>query len=171
MMRKLIPPIAAGAALAVASPAAAQHAPVRAGHYNLHRENNASILAARIATINVRIEMLSERGAIGRDEARELRQQSRRLQGHLYGLSPREVSDLEVAIDRLERQVRFAADDARWGGHVFDRGDEDRFEADDGYRSESHAYSTERGRDHRDTFQRWDDPFDQWDEERDRNNN
>ena len=168
MMRKLIPLIAAGMALAIASPATAQNRPDNPER-NVHRDNSARMLAGRIASLNARIELLSESGAVGRDEARDLRQQSRRLQSHLYGLSAREVSDLEVAIDRLEREVRFAADDARWGGHAFDRGGEDRFEAEDRYESERQAYSPDRGLDHSDGFQRWDDPFDQWDDARDRN--
>src|SRR4051812_3209612 len=105
MFKSVVSLLVAAAALA-AVPAAAQvpppHRPARVppGHY---RDPLPPMLRARIASINLRIDMLREEGGIGSEEARELRQQSRRLHSRLHGLSARDTGDVEFAIDRLER--------------------------------------------------------------------
>jgi hypothetical protein len=163
MHKVLLCLVAAGAAL-TAAPAAAQGHPAAVRHVQ-HRDNLATVLRARLASINLRIEMLRERDALGGEEARELRQQSRSLEIRLHGISAREAGDAELAIARLESQVRLAADDARWGGHRFNRELSDR--RDDFASDEPNRYETRRDPDyeHFDRYvgspvDRWHDPFD-----------
>lgn len=161
-MRKfLLSLLAASAALAGAAAVAQGHAASSAVHY---RDNLATTLGARILSINTRIDMLRDRDAIGRDEGRGLREEARRLQLRLYGMSRREAGDVELGIDRLESQVRFATDDARWGGHAFNREAGDRFDESDRY--EGPRYEVDRPNYSRSgaytgsSVDRWHDPFD-----------
>ena len=154
-MRKLLfPLLAGGLAFAASAPAAAGHR--AAAPHRIHKsDNSATVLNLRMQSIELQIDILRDRGMIGREEARELQQQSRMLERRLYGLSPREVEDVEMGIDRLEDRVRLARDDGRIGGHLFDRGDNRRF--DDGDR-----YANDEDRYHRDDYRRADprgDPF------------
>jgi hypothetical protein len=156
----------AAAAVLASAPAAAQGrsatVPVRHGY---HSDPLANALGARLASINARIAMLRDRGALGSEEAEELRKQSRRLELRLYGLSRREAGDVELGIDRLESAVRFAADDARWGGHSFNRELNDRY--GDRARDEQNRYEARRDKDYENfdrytgsSVDRWHDPFD-----------
>lgn len=157
----LMPIVAGGAALAVASPTTAQHhaAPVSRGY---HRSSLEIALEARLQSIQTRIQLLSAEGLMNSEEARDLRQQSRSIERRLIGLNARDVSDVELAIGRLNDRVRFAADNGR-SLHVFDREDDERFHE---------QQSLERDR--RSAFQvdrhvappvdRWDDPFDRGNE-------
>ena len=158
-MRKLLLPIlAAGAALAVASPATA--APPAKSY---HRDNQASALELRLRSIEIQIDIMSDRGMMSREEARDLRQQSRRLEQRLNGMSRRDAADVEIAVDRLQALLRNAADGARLGDYASNRRSLGRFDDGDRYRSDEDYYG-------RDTYQRADprgDPFAIW-EERDR---
>ena len=149
--------LAAGVAIAMAAPAAAEHKAPQRTH---QRATSASVLNLRMQSIELQIDMLRDRGMIGRDEARELHRQSRVLEQRLYDLGAREVGDVELGIDRLEDRVRLARDDARIGGTIFDRGDFGRF--DDGGRDEFDADDYDR-----DSFSRADprgDPFERLEE-------
>jgi hypothetical protein len=157
------------AAVALAAvPAAAQKAPVpRAvpAHSNQQRVVE-TLLKARIANINARIDRLRYEGAIGSAEAQELLKQSRRLQGRLHGLGSRQVADVEFAIDRLESRVAFETDDARWASRERRRGLEGRLDAGDRYERFG-RYNANRNGDyeHFDRYtgssvDRWHDPFD-----------
>jgi len=166
MTRKLVLSfIVAGAALG-ASPASAQpHSATPAkGAHRIDRETLATLLKARLASLNARIDLLRDRDALGSAEADDLMKQSRRLQNRLHGLSAREAADVEGAMDRLERQVAFAMDDARWGGHAFNRGFNELHVERDRYKPH---YDVDRNDDYR-HFDRytgsgvdgWHDPFD-----------
>lgn len=158
-MRKLFLSIlAAGAALAVVAPAGA--APPAKTH---HRDNQASTLGLRLRSIEIQIDIMSDRQMVGREEARDLRQQARRLEQRLYGLSRREAADVELAVDRLQARLRSAADGARLGDTALSRPALGRFDDGDRYRRDEDYYD-------RDAYQRADprgDPFAIW-EERDR---
>jgi|SRR6185369_2816640 len=164
-MHKLTLSMVAVAALAfAAAPAAAQghSAPSARTH---QRGNLMTVLRTRLASINLRIAMLRERDALGSEEARELREQARRLEIRLNGISAREAGDAELAIARLENQVRLAADDARWGGHSFNRDLDDRLDPGDRY--ERFDRPTDRSGDYQhfdrytgSSVDRWHDPFD-----------
>jgi len=158
-VRKLLLSIlAASAALAVASPAVAAQ-PAK-GH---HREDQASTLGLRLRSIEIQIDIMSDWGMMSREEARDLRQQSRRLEQRLNGMSRREAADVEVAVDRLQALLRNAADGARLGDYASNRRSLGRFDDGDRYRRDEDYYG-------RDSYQRADprgDPFAIW-EERDR---
>ena len=158
-MRKLFLSIlAASAALAVASPAVAAQ-PAKAHH----REDQASTLGLRLRSIDIQIDIMSDRGMMSREEARDLRQQSHRLEQRLNGMSRREAADVEVAVDRLQALLRNAADGARLGDYASNRRSLGRFDDGDRYRRDEDYYG-------RDTYQRPDprgNPFAIW-EERDR---
>ena len=158
-MRKLILSIfAASAALAVAGPAAASP-PAKA----YHRDNLASVLGLRLRSIEIQIDIMSDRDMIGREEAGDLRQQSRRLEQRLYGLGSRGAAEVELAVDRLQAVLRSAADGARLGEYASSRRNLGRFDDGDRYREQEDYYD-------RDAYQRADprdDPFAIW-EERDR---
>ena len=118
-MRKLIISLAAaGTALGLASPAAAQYYPGQSYYggqpygygYNGYGYGNfgaARALQARIDRIEWQINRLGDwRGEHLRREAERL---ERRLNEHARnGLNPYEVQDISFRIDRLEQQVRYA---------------------------------------------------------------
>ncbi len=157
-------------AIAVASVAFFAAAPVQAQHRNAapqHRYSAASTLGLRMRSVELQIDILRDRGQIGRAEAEELHRQSRILERRLYGMTGREARDIELGIDRLENRVRFAADDARIGGHLFDReadrgrlDDEDRYERD----RSAYRYDRDRGHDAGADFRRWNDSTDRSDD-------
>jgi hypothetical protein len=160
--------VAAGAALAAAPAAAQGHPAPSAGrtHDVSQRDPTAIMLRARLASINLRIETLRRADALDSEEARELRNLSRRLEIQLYGLSRREAEDLKHRIGRLESRLRFAADDARWGGraskHELDRryGDPDPYERFDRYQADRSGHYRNFDRYTGSSVDRWHDPFD-----------
>ena len=158
-MRKLVLSIiAAGLALAAAAPAAAEQ-PSKTHH----RDREASTLQLRLRSIEIQIDIMSDRGMMSREEARDLRQQSRRLEQRLNGMSRRDAADVEIAVDRLQALLRNAADGARLGDYASNRRALGRFDDGDRYRSDDDYYG-------RDSYERADprgDPFAIW-EERDR---
>lgn len=126
-MRKLVLSLAAaGAALAVATPAAAQYYPQQYGYgsgygYNNYGYNNyggARSLQVRIDGIQRQIDNLRSRRLISRDEANGLRNESRELERRLYrsgryGLNYREAQDIQYRIARLEQHVQHELRDGR----------------------------------------------------------
>ena len=136
-------------------------APVAAAPARSHQPDHlASMLNLRLKSIELQIDILSDR-VIGREEARELRAEARRLEQRLYRSSEREAAALEPEVDRLQQHLRVASDDARLGIEASRRRDLGRF--DDGER-----YEPDRQSDYgRDTYQRADprgDPFAKWEE-------
>jgi hypothetical protein len=170
-MRKFVISLAAvGTALAFASPASAQYYPQQqpyggqqygynSGGYNQgYGQNYGGIgaLQGRINSIQAQIESLSARRILSRNEARDLRQESRNLERRLYeagrgGLNYREMQTIQVRIARLEQNVRRQANDGnRWGRGGYSNGyngqgygDLDRDGRDD-------RYEDDRGHDHDD---------------------
>jgi hypothetical protein len=164
-MRKFVISLAAaGTALAFASPASAQYYPQpqpygyggqQYGANYGYGQNYGGVraLQARINSIQAQIENLRARRAITRNEASDLRQESRGLERRLYeagrnGLNYREMQTIQYRIARLEQHVRHEATDGnRWGrggygygngynGQGYDRdrdGRDDRYENDRGY--------------------------------------
>jgi hypothetical protein len=161
MRRLVLSIIALGVAVACGPAAAEQKAPSPRPY---HRDSLASVLSLRLRSIDLQIDILSDRGMIGRDEVRDLREESQRLARRLYGLSGREARDLELAVDRLQANLRSAADVALIDGDAFNRRDLGRFDDGDRYARDFESY------DDRDSYYRSDprgDPFAIW-EERDR---
>lgn len=158
-MRKLILSIlAAGAASVIAPPVAAAPGPTAP-----HRDSRASTLGLRLRSIEIQIDIMADREIIGREEARELRQETRRLEQRLYGMSGRDAVDVEMGVDRLQALLRTAADGARFGETASNRRALGRFDDGERYRSDEDTYD-------RDSYERSDprgDPFAIW-EERDR---
>jgi hypothetical protein len=119
------------------------------------------MLGLRLRSIEVQIDILSDRQLIGHEEANDLRRQARRLEQRLYRSSEREVRDVEVAVQRLQEQLRFASADASLGGDFSRRRDLGGF--DDGER-----YDVDSDRDYdRGSYRRADprgDPFVIWQE-------
>ena len=160
MMRKLVLVlVAAGAAIAAAPLAAQGHPALRAG-VQQHRDPTATMLRARIAGLYARIDRLRERGAIGSEEALELRKQARRLQIRLNGLSTREVSDVELGIARIESRATFTADDGRSRGLDRASADRDRYERFGRYNADRSGYYENFDRYTGSSVDRWHDPFD-----------
>ena len=123
-MRKLVISLAAaGAALAVASPAAAQYYPGQPygyngyggyGGYGYNNYGQFRALQARIAAVLWQINRLDRFNMIRDGRADRLREESRRIERRLhmaarFGLNPYEVNDIQIRIARLEQRVQFAA--------------------------------------------------------------
>ena len=110
----LISLAAVGAAVAVASPAAAQYYPQQYGYngYNNYGYNDYGQVRAMQIRLN-RIERQAERfGSYNGGYAVSLQQQARRLEYRLdraarSGLNPYEANDLQARIGQLEQQVRY----------------------------------------------------------------
>jgi hypothetical protein len=144
----------------VAAPAAAEPkatAPARSHHL----DRLTTTLDLRLRSMELQIDILSDRELIGRAETQDLRQEARRLERRLYRLPERQAGEVELAVDRLQRQLRFAADDGRLASVRRDLG---RFDDGDRYQRDSHSDYDDH------SYQRADprgDPFAIW-EERDR---
>lgn len=156
-MRKLIISLAAaGAALAIATPAAAQYYPGQPYGYgapygNAYGYNNwgsVRSLQVRVDAIQRQINQLDRRDRIRDRSADRLRDEARNIERRLHraarnGLNPYEANDIQVRIARLEQQVRYslASRYGRYGyngynGGYYDRdrdGRDDRYENDRGY--------------------------------------
>lgn len=157
-MRKLLFSIlAAGATLALAAPGTAQHRNAAAARAR-PSDNVANRLSIRIHGIQAQIDMLRYDGALSSEEAQQLRQQSRNLERRLPGLGRRDVSDVEFGLARLEYRVRFAADDARWRSHIYEREEVDRHVDRD--QPDEHGYQGVFDRYNGSSVDRWHDPFD-----------
>jgi hypothetical protein len=129
-MRKIVLSLAAaGAALVIASPAAAQYypapvpqpAPYAAPYGNAYGygHNNWGMvrsLQVRVDAIQRQIERLDRRDRIGERSADRLRDEARRIERRLHerargGLNPREAGDLYARVPRLDQRVQYALND------------------------------------------------------------
>lgn len=140
--------------------AASLAVPVAAAPPQSHRSDNlASMLGLRLRSIELQIDILSDRDAIGREQARELRADARRLGQRVYRASEREAREVELAVDRLQEQLRLASDVARAGTYASARRDLGRFDDGERYQRDDDHYFD------RDLYQRPDprgDPFAIW---------
>lgn len=128
MRNLLLSLAAAGAALAVASPAAAQYYPVPQSYGSGYGNGSnryggfgqVRALQARVDAVEYRIRMLDRRDRVGDGTADRLREEADRIENRLhraarYGLNPYEARDIQVRIARLEQRVHYAA--SRYGGY------------------------------------------------------
>jgi hypothetical protein len=121
-MRKItLPLIAAGAALAVATPAAAQYYPRQpAPAYGYgYGYGQVRALQVRIDNVERQISRLDRRDRIGDRSADRLRDEANRIEDRLHraargGLNPYEARDIEYRIQRLEQRVQYAMNDRGW---------------------------------------------------------
>jgi len=157
MRKVLISLAAAGAALAIATPAAAQYYPGQYGapYGNAYGYNNnwgqVRSLQVRINAVERQINMLDRRDRIRDRSADRLRDEANNIERRLRhaardGMSPWEAQDIQVRIARLEQRVQYslARGYGRYGynngygnnGGYSDRdrdGRDDRYENDRGY--------------------------------------
>jgi hypothetical protein len=101
------------------------------------------MLDLRLRSIELQIDTLRDRELIGAEEAQDLRQEARRLERRLYRLPGRQAGDVELAVERLQRQLRFAAGDGRFATLRRDLGrfdDGDRYQPDRGSDYEKDSY-------------------------------
>ena len=130
-MRKIVLSLAAaGAALAVASPASAQYyprPPVQAPAYG-YGFGQVRALQVRIDNVERQINRLDRRDRIGDRNADRLRDEANRIEDRLHraargGLNPYEARDIEYRIQRLEQRVQYSMNDRgyrdrdRWDRH------------------------------------------------------
>jgi hypothetical protein len=117
MRQRLLALAAAGAALVIAAPAAAQYypapPPAPAYGYGYGRWADPRALQARIDGVERQIGRLDRHDVIGDRSADHLRAEAdgieRRLRRAAWnGLSPREASDINIRIARLEQRVQYA---------------------------------------------------------------
>ena len=143
-MRKLVLSLAAaGAALVVASPAAAQYypAPQYNGYngysgYGYNNYGQVRSLQARIDAVQYQIRRLDRRDVIRDNSADRLREEANNIEHRLhraerYGLNGYEANDINVRIARLEQRVNYAVAsrygrygngyNGRYGDHDGDR--------------------------------------------------
>jgi hypothetical protein len=121
-MRKItLPLIAAGAALAVATPAAAQYYPRQpAPAYGYaYGFGPVRALQVRIDNVERQINRLDRRDRIGDRSADRLRDEANRIEDRLHraargGLNPYEARDIEYRIQRLEQRVQYSMNDRGW---------------------------------------------------------
>jgi len=130
-MRKIVLSLAAaGAALAVASPAAAQYYPGQQapgygrgyGHGNWQQVRE---LRVRLDVIRRQIARLDRRDAIGGRATERMLDEANRIDRRLSdrargGLDPREAGDIRFRLQRLEQQVQWARE-RRWDRFRDDR--------------------------------------------------
>lgn len=153
MRKVMISLAAAGAALAFATPAAAQYYPVPYGNaygYGYNNYGQVRSLQYRIDAVQRQIRNLDRRDRIRDNSADRLRAEARGIENRLHraarygGLSPYEANDISVRIARLEQRVQYsmARGYGRYGyngynGAYYDRdrdGRDDRYEDDQGRR-------------------------------------
>lgn len=153
--------IAVGATLVLVVPA--ESAPPKGAASDRPEHGLTTMLDLRLRSIELQVDTLADRGLIGREEAQELRSEARRLEQRLYKVGRREAGDVEIAVGRLQEQLRFAADD---GLSDFDsrRRDLGRFDDGERYERDQEGY-------YRNSYERADprgDPFAIWQERDDR---
>jgi hypothetical protein len=143
MRKVLISLAAAGAALVVATPAAAQYYPQPQHYgygngYNGYGYNNyggVRALQARVDAVEYQMRSLDRRDRIRDRSADRLREEANGIEHRLhragrYGLNPYEANDIQARLARLEQRVQYAASRSgrydRYGnGHYGDRRDRD----------------------------------------------
>ena len=155
MKKVVLALVAAGSALAFATPAAAQYpappayaAPYGAPYGNAygHQNNWGQVrsLQVRVNNVQRQIKQLDRRDRIRDGQADRLRREANQIENRLqratrYGLNGYEANDINVRLARLEQRVQYSVAQ-RYGnrGYAYsdrDRdGRNDRFEDDRGYR-------------------------------------
>ena len=126
-MRKIVLSLAAaGAALLIASPAAAQYHPRPQPAYGYNNGfGMAQSLQVRIDNIQRQINRLDRRDRIGDNSADRLRDEARDIERRLHkrargGLDNREAGEVAYRVQRLEQRVQIALNnrydrrDRRW---------------------------------------------------------
>lgn len=121
MRKVLISLAAAGSALAIATPAAAQYYPGQpygapygnAYGYNNYNYGQVRALQARIDRIEWQINRLDQRDRIRDRSADRLRDEANNIERRLRhaardGMSPWEAQDIQVRIARLEQRVQYS---------------------------------------------------------------
>jgi len=154
MRKVLISLAAAGTAVVMAAPASAQYFPARQGYG--YGYGNVRALQARIDGIQRQIENLRVRRMISRNEAKDLRDESRDLERRLFrngrnGLNYNEIRNVEYRIARLERHVNHEVRD----GHRWDSNGNYGWNGNYGYSDRDRdgrndRYEDDQGRDHDD---------------------
>jgi hypothetical protein len=153
MRKVLLGLVAAGTALAAASPAAAQYYPGQPAYgapYGHAYGYNAGwgqvrALQVRIDAVERQIRVLDRRDRIRDDRADRLRAEANEIERQLHrrgrnGLSPYEANEISARIARLEQRVQYAVANnyGRYGNRGWsdrDRdGRNDRYEDDHGWR-------------------------------------
>jgi hypothetical protein len=146
MMRNvLLGLVAAGSALAVAAPAAAQYYPAPAyGYGHNYGWGQVRALQVRIDAVERQIRVLDRRDRIRDSRADRLRDEARDIERRLHrdarnGLNPREANNINIRIARLEQRVQYAVANnyGRYNRGWSDRdrdGRNDRYEDDHGWR-------------------------------------
>lgn len=141
MRRVLISLAAAGAALAVASPAAAQYYPSQPYGYGYGYNDYGQVRAlhARIDRIERQIDRLDRYGAAPAGVADRLRDQARRLEYRLSvaarnGLNPYEASEIQARVGQLDQRVQYFSAN-RYGYRGYN----------DGYGDRGYGYQEGRG--------------------------
>ena len=166
-MRKLMISLAAaGAALAIATPAAAQYYPGQYGapYGNGYGYNNnwgqVRSLQVRINAVERQINMLDRRDRIRDRSADRLRDEANNIERRLRhaardGMSPWEAQDIQVRIARLEQRVQYSMA-GRYGRNGYNNGyDYNSYNGNNGYRDRDRdgrddRYENDQGQDHDD---------------------
>ena len=159
-MRKLILTLsAAGAALAIATPAAAQYYPqpqIQAYGYNGYNNGygynayGAQNLAMRIDMVQRRISELKRAHILRGDRAERLRHEARDLErrirrGNGYAFGRIGAGDLQMRVARLEQRVAEAASMRRYGGYGYNGNGYGNYGYANGYGQQGYG---DRDRDH-----------------------
>jgi hypothetical protein len=141
-MRKLILPLAAaGTALAIATPAAAQYYPQPQSGYGAQPYTYPAPqygygapqddyrgqrygLQMRVDALQRRIEELRRAHVLRGDRAKQLRREARELERRIgrtsgFGIGGIATNDLQMRLARLEQQVNYAASTGRYGGYGY----------------------------------------------------
>ncbi|HET7577554.1 MAG TPA: hypothetical protein VFK19_13475 [Sphingomicrobium sp.] len=146
-MRKFVLSLAAaGAALAFATPAAAQYYPqppqpygYNGYGYNGYGYNGfgqVRALQARINAVENQIRRLDRRDMIRDKRADRLKDEANNIERRLrraarYGLDPREANDIQARIARLEQRVQYAVGNGYGRGHSYGYDRRDHWDRDD----------------------------------------
>ena len=154
MKKVVLALVAAGSALAFATPATAQYYPAPAygapyGNAYGYQNNWGQVrsLQVRINNVQRQIKQLDRRDRIRDGQADRLRREANHIENRLqraarYGLNGYEANDINVRLARLEQRVQYSVAQRygrNWnGGYAYsdrDRdGRNDRYEDDRGYR-------------------------------------
>lgn len=176
MRKVLISLAAAGSALAMGSPAAAQYFPVQQpygygqGYYQGYNQyGHIRALQDRINRVERNIDRLDRRNVIRERTARNLREEARSVERRLRyasgrGLSPWESNDMERRVFNLERNVRVAMGRgwrndygmAGYNGYTAN-GDYNRYYADRDRDGRNDRWEDDQGRNHDGGNGRWGD--------------
>jgi hypothetical protein len=111
-MRKVVLAlVAAGSALAAATPAAAQYYPQAYGYDGYNNWGEVRALQARIDAVERQIRGLDRRDVIGDRTADQLRHDANNIERSLHraarnGLNPNEANQIQWRISRLEQRVQ-----------------------------------------------------------------